>query len=179
MAWRELSLRTADGIDRVVARICEAVILIVGTVLLAMLAGNVLARYALDSGGFRFAQELPERLFPVLIMAGVVLGVQKGAHAAVETVLFLLPGNGARLMLVVGHIIIIASYLILAKDIVALAEMVWVDRSPVMGIPAAYGYYAIAIGFALVVIVTATLAVKVALIGPEAMPVPAPEEQIS
>lgn len=179
MSWRDVSLRTADGIDHVVARFCEAVILIVGTVLLALLAGNVLARYVFDSGGFRFAQELPERLFPVLIMAGVVLGVQKGAHAAVETVLFLLPRQGARLMLAAGHAIVIISYIVLCKDIIALAEMVWIDRSPVMGIPAAYGYYTIAIGFGLVVTVTATLAVKVVLIGPEAMPVPSPEEQVS
>ena len=37
----------------------------------------------MESGGFRFAQELPERLFPWFIMAGVALAVQKGGHMAV------------------------------------------------------------------------------------------------
>ena len=57
--------------------------------------------------------------------------------------------------------------------------MLWIDRSPVMGIPASYGYYTLAIGLTLVIVVTATQAVRVALMGPEAMPVPAPEEQVA
>jgi TRAP-type C4-dicarboxylate transport system permease small subunit len=177
--WRHGAITLADGMDRLVARFCELVVIIVGAALLAMLAANVGARYVLDSGGFRFAQELPERLFPVFIMAGVVLGVQKGGHMAVETVLVMLGREGARLMLLAGHAIVIGSYLLLSRDILQLAEMLWIDRSPVMGIPASYGYYTLAFGLSLVILVTATQAVRVALTGPEAMPVPAPEELVS
>lgn len=173
------AVRLADAVDRVVAGFCEIVVIGVGSVLLALLTANVCARYALDSGGFRFAQELPERLFPVFIMAGVVLGVQKGGHMAVETVLVMLGRQGARLMLLLGHAIVIGSYLLLSRDILLLAEMLWIDRSPVMGIPASYGYYTIAVGLALVIVVTATQALRVAVMGPEAMPVPAPEEQVA
>lgn len=169
----------AEMTDRLAARFCEVVLILVGTALLAMLAANVGARYALDTGGFRFAQELPERLFPVFIMAGVVLGVQKGGHMAVETILLMLGRQGARLMLLVGHAIVIGSYLLLSRDILMLADMLWIDRSPVMGIPASYGYYTLAVGLALVILVTATQALRVAIMGPEAMPVPGPEEQIS
>lgn len=177
--WRAGAIAWANGVDRLVARLCEAVVIAVGSALLAMLAANVGARYVLDSGGFRFAQELPERLFPVFIMAGVVLGVQKGGHMAVETVLAMLGREGARAMLLVGHAIIIGSYILLSRDILMLAEMLWIDRSPVMGIPASYGYYTLAVGLALVIIVTATQAVRVALMGPESMPTPAPEELVS
>ncbi len=151
----------------------------VGIALLAMLAANVGARYVLESGGFRFAQELPERLFPVFIMAGVVLGVMKGGHMAVETILLMLGREGARTMLLTGHAIVIGSYLLLGKDILLLADMLWVDRSPVMGIPASYGYYTLAIGLGLVIVVTATQAARVAAMGPEAMPTPGPEEMVS
>lgn len=177
--WRARAIRGANGIDRIVAWLCEAVVILVGTALLALLAGNVGARYVLDSGGFRFAQELPERLFPVFIMAGIVLAVQKGGHMAVETVLSKLNRDGARLMLVFGHIIVIASYILLSTDILALADMLWIDRSPVMGIPSSYGYYTLAIGLLLVIVATATQAVRVALCGPEAMPTPSPEEQVA
>ncbi|WP_420103982.1 TRAP transporter small permease [Bosea sp. (in: a-proteobacteria)] len=177
--WRDCVIRLANGVDFVVAKLCETVVIAVGSVLLALLAANVGARYVLDSGGFRFAQELPERLFPVFIMAGVVLGVQKGGHMAVETVLAMLGREGARLMLVVGHLIVIGSYVLLSHDILLLAEMLWIDRSPVMGIPASYGYYTIAIGLGLVIVVTATQAARVTLMGPEAMPVPGPEEQVA
>ncbi|MEI5668697.1 TRAP transporter small permease subunit [Bosea sp. CCNWLW174] len=177
--WRAGVIRLADRVDLVVAQSCEIVVIGVGSLLLAMLAANVGARYVLDSGGFRFAQELPERLFPVFIMAGVVLGVQKGGHMAVETVLVMLGRQGARAMLLVGHAIVIGSYILLSRDILLLAEMLWIDRSPVMGIPASYGYYTIAIGLALVIVVTANQAARVAIMGPEAMPVPAPEEQVA
>jgi TRAP-type transport system small permease protein len=177
--WRASAIALADGLDRLASRFCEVVVIAVGSALLAMLAGNVGARYVLDSGGFRFAQEVPERLFPVFIMAGVVLGVQKGGHMAVETVLGMLGREGARIMLLVGHAIVIGSYLVLSKDIMLLAEMLWIDRSPVMGIPASYGYYTLAVGLALVILVTTTQALRIALMGPEAMPTPAPEEQVA
>jgi TRAP-type C4-dicarboxylate transport system permease small subunit len=177
--WRASAIRLANAVDGLAARFCRIVVIAVGSTLLAILAANVGARYALDSGGFRFAQELPERLFPVFIMAGVVLGVQKGGHVAVETVLAMLGREGARIMLLVGHAIVVGSYVLLSRDILLLAEMLWIDRSPVMGIPASYGYYTIAIGLALVIAVTTTQAVRVALLGPEAMPVPAAEDQVA
>jgi TRAP-type C4-dicarboxylate transport system permease small subunit len=177
--WRASAIAAADGIDRLAARLCEVIVIAVGSALLAMLTANVGARYVLDSGGFRFAQELPERLFPVFIMAGVVLGVQKGGHMAVETILAMLNREGARIMLLAGHVIVIGSYILLSKDILLLAEMLWIDRSPVMGIPASYGYYTLAVGLALIIVVTATQAARVALMGPEAMPIPAPEESVA
>ncbi len=147
--------------------------------LLALLTANVLARYALDSGGFRFAQELPERLFPVFIMAGVALAVQKGGHMAVETVLAMLGRQGARVLLLVGHAIVIVSYVILGWEIFGLAEIMAIDRSPVLGLPSSYGYYTLGIGTILIILTTLTLAIRVALVGPEAMPIPGPEELIS
>ena len=64
------ALSVADIIDRSVGFICRAVILLTGLALLVLLTANVVARYVMESGGFRFAQELPERLFPWFIMAG-------------------------------------------------------------------------------------------------------------
>ncbi|MBP2148213.1 TRAP transporter small permease subunit [Xanthobacter autotrophicus DSM 597] len=177
--WRSGAIRGADRVDLAIAWFCQAVVILVGTLLLALLAANVAARYVLESGGFRFAQELPERLFPVFIMAGVVLAVQRGGHMAVETVLSKLGRTGARNMLVFGHIIVIASYIVLSRDIFELADMLWIDKSPVMGIPSSYGYLTLGGGLVLVILATATQATRVALLGPEAMPVPSPEELVS
>ncbi len=176
---RAALLRLSERIDWLVARFCEAVVLLVGGALLALLSANVLARYALASGGFRFAQELPERLFPVFIMAGVALAVQKGGHMAVETVLAMLNRQGARILLLVGHAIVIVSYVILGREIFGLAEIMAIDRSPVLGLPSSYGYYTLGVGTVLIIVTTLTLAIRVALIGPEAMPVPGPEELVT
>jgi TRAP-type C4-dicarboxylate transport system permease small subunit len=170
------ALAVANIIDRTVGFVCRAVILLTGIALLALLTANVVARYALESGGFRFAQELPERIFPWFIMAGVVLAVQKGGHMAVESVLSRLSQNGARIMLLIGHAIIIASYAILGWEAIGVADIVSIETSPVLGLSSSYSYYALALGCVGVILTTFALALRVAILGPEAMPTPDPEE---
>ena len=170
------ALAVAGVLDRVVGFTCRAVILLTGIALLAILTANVVARYVLESGGFRFAQELPERLFPWFIMAGVALAVQKGGHMAVESVLSRLNRQGARILLLVGHAIIIASYAVLSWEAMGVADIVSIEKSPVLGLSSSYSYYALALGCIAVILTTFALALRVAVIGPEAMPTPDPEE---
>jgi TRAP-type C4-dicarboxylate transport system permease small subunit len=170
------AVAVANIIDRSVGFLCRAMILLTGIALLAILTANVVARYVLESGGFRFAQELPERLFPWFIMAGVALAVQKGGHMAVETVLSRLSRNGARVLLLVGHAIIIVSYAILGWEAISVADIVSIEKSPVLGLSSSYSYYALALGCAAVILTTFALALRVAMLGPEAMPTPDPEE---
>jgi TRAP-type C4-dicarboxylate transport system permease small subunit len=170
------ALAVANIIDRSVGFLCRAMILLTGIALLLILTANVVARYVLASGGFRFAQELPERLFPWFIMAGVALAVQKGGHMAVESVLLRLSRNGARMMLLIGHAIIIASYAILGWEALGVADIVSIETSPVLGLSSSYSYYALALGCATVILTTFALALRVAMLGPEAMPTPDPEE---
>jgi TRAP-type transport system small permease protein len=170
------ALSVADIIDRAVGFICRAVILLTGLALLVLLTANVVARYVMESGGFRFAQELPERLFPWFIMAGVALAVQKGGHMAVESVLARLSRNGARIMLLVGFAIIIASYAILGWEALGVADIVSIETSPVLGLSSSYSYYALFLGCVGVILTTLALAIRVAKLGPEAMPTPDPEE---
>ena len=170
------TLAVANMIDRAVGLSCRVVIQLTGIALLAILTANVVARYVLDSGGFRFAQELPERLFPWFIMAGVALAVQKGGHMAVETILARLSRSGARILLLVGHAIIIASYAVLAWEALSVAEIVAIEKSPVLGLSSSYSYYALVLGCIAVILTTFALALRVARLGPEAMPTPDPEE---
>ena len=170
------ALSVANIIDRSVGFMCQAMILLTGIALLAILTANVVARYVLESGGFRFAQELPERLFPWFIMAGIALAVQKGGHMAVESLLARLSRGGARVLLLVGFAIIIASYAILGWEALGVADIVSIETSPVLGLSSSYSYYALALGCLAVILTTFTLALRVWQLGPEAMPTPDPEE---
>ena len=49
-------------------------------------------------------------------------------------------------------------------------------RSPALGLLGSYGYWAIAAGCALIALGTVVTARRIAVIGPEAMPQPSPEE---
>jgi TRAP-type C4-dicarboxylate transport system permease small subunit len=172
-------LRAAAVTDHAVALLCRAVLVLTGLALTGVLAANVVARYALASGGFDWAQEVPERLFPWFIMAGVALAVQSGGHIAVEWILGTLPRAGRRLLLLAGHLLVIAAYLTLAEQALEVAEIAKIERSPALGLPGSHGYWAVAAGCLLLALGTLTNGLRVALLGPEAMPQAAQTEAVT
>ena len=170
------ALKVADASDRVVALICRLALLVTGTALLVILSANVVARYALHSGGFSFAQELPERLFPWFIAAGVALAAQHGGHMSVEWLLERSGHHARRLLIVGGNLLVILSYLVLCRQALFVASIAAAEHSPVLGLPGSHGYWAIAAACILLVLATASITVRVWLLGPDALPKPNPEE---
>ena len=77
---------------------------------LGVLTANVIARYVLATGGFDWAEEVPQQLFPWFIMAGVALAVQHGGHIAVEWLLGKLGRGGKRFVLLAGHVLVLFAY---------------------------------------------------------------------
>jgi TRAP-type transport system small permease protein len=169
-------LKAADIIDRGIALLCQGVLLLTGVALMGVLTANVIARYVLATGGFDWAEEVPEQLFPWFIMAGVALAVQHGGHIAVEWLLGQLDRAATRAVLLAGHALVIGAYLLLGWLALGVAEIVAVERSPALGLPKSYGYWAIAAGCVLLALSTLTVAIRIAVVGPEAMPRPSPEE---
>ena len=169
-------ITAVDAADRAVALLCQGVLLLTGTVLMGVLTANVVARYVLATGGFDWAEEVPQQLFPWFIMAGVGLAVQRGGHIAVEWLLGKLGREGKRVVLLAGHAVVALAYLALCWQALTVAEIVTIERSPALGLPGSYGYWAIAAGCLLLALGTVTVAIRVALLGPEAMPQPSPEE---
>lgn len=168
-------LRLADGLDRIVSIFCRAIVLVTGVALLALLFGNVVARYTMG-GGFSFAQELPERIFPFFIMAGVALATQHGGHMAVEMLPELAGRRVEQVIRILAQTIVIVGHAVMVYVTIQVAEISWIDLSPVLNMPASYSYYALAGGSAAVIIATTALVIRLFIIGPEAMPVPTPEE---
>jgi TRAP-type C4-dicarboxylate transport system permease small subunit len=160
--WGRL-LAGADLLDRLIAHLCRFLVLATGIALTAILAGNVVARYAFASGGINAAQELPEQLFPWVIVAGITLAAQAGAHMSVDWLLVKLDTRGSRALLLLGNAIVLASYLVLFHQAMMVADIAWVERSPVLGLPNSYGYWAIALGCILLAVTTACASLRIAL----------------
>ena len=158
------------------ALLCQGVLLLAGTVLMVVLTANVVARYVLATGGFDWAEEVPQQVFPWFIMAGVALAVQHGGHVAVEWLMGKVGREGKRVVLLAGHALVVLAYAVLCWQALVVADIVAIERSPALGLPGSYGYWAIAAGCVLLALCTLTNAVRLALIGPEAMPQPSPEE---
>jgi TRAP-type transport system small permease protein len=166
----------ADGVDRVVGVVCRAIVLITVIVMLVVLGANVVARYALGEGGLTWVSEVPEQLFPWLIAAGIVLGVQHGAHIAVDLLPRALGPGGLRLLIVAVSLLVAATYLVFLVVSLQVAGLAAVERSPILQIPRSLGYYALAFAALLTAVCSLTIAARVALLGPDAAPEPNPEE---
>ena len=164
------------GLDRAVAWLCQAIVLLAGTALLLVLASNIVARYVLSAGGFDWAQEVPERLFPWFIMAGVVLAGQQGGHVAVEWVLPKLTNAGRKWLLAVVHLLVAAAYLWLTRLALEVADITAIERSPVLGLPTSHGYFALAGGSVLLAVATLCILVRIVALGPDAAPSPVADE---
>lgn len=157
----------ADLVDRVVAAACRFIVLVTGLALTAILAANVAARYVLETGGFRAAQELPERIFPWFIVGGIVLASQAGGHMAVEWLPGKLGPRGRRSLLLGGNAIVVVAYAVLLREAMRLADIASAERSPVLGLSGSHGYWAMALGLGLVGVVTITSSLRIAVLGPE------------
>lgn len=168
-----------NGIDRLVAMLCKAIVLVTVIILLAVLGTNVVVRYVLAHGGVAWVIEIPEQLFPWLIAAGIVLAVQHGAHIAVDILLQSLGRNGRRFLIVAISLLITVAYLILLRVSLQVAEIAAFERSPILQLPRNIGYYAIALAALLTALCSLTIAIRVALLGPEAAPQPNPEESVT
>ena len=75
-------LTAADAVDRAVALLCQGVLLLTGTAMMVVLTANVVARYVLATGGFDWAEEVPQQVFPWFIMAGAPGVAAPGAPSA-------------------------------------------------------------------------------------------------
>ncbi len=169
----------ADGIDHAVGLVCRFVVLLTVILLLAVLGANVFVRYALGHGGLTWASEAPEQLFPWLIAAGIVLAVQQGAHIAVSLLLETLGHGGRRWMIVAINLVVAAAYLVLLQVLLQVAGIAAAERSPILGLPRSLGYYALSFGAGLTAVCSLTIALRVAVLGPDAAPQPNPEESVT
>ena len=164
---RRRMLAAANAIDRLITRVCRFVVLVTGIALTAILTGNVVARYVLASGGIDAAQEIPERLFPWFIVAGMALAAQAGGHMSMDWVLDRLRPRGRRWLLLLANTIVFLSYLVISQQAMALAEIAKIERSPVLNLPGSHGYWAIAFGCLLLALATACTGMRLMLTGPE------------
>lgn len=161
-------LQGVDMVSRAIVILSRFVVIASGIALTVVTTANVVARYASQSGGFSFAQELPMLMFPWFILAGIVLAAHAGGHMAVEWLYDKL-GGGMRLSaFVLANVISIIAFVILAYQSIVVAEIAGMEQSPVLRLPNSIGYYALAVGAFLVSIVTAAATVRVLRLGWEA-----------
>lgn len=145
---------TQHGTTAQVVRWVDKVIVGIGTVLaitaLAVmfmsLMAEVVVRY-LTNQGMGWPTEMPNILFPWLVMSGIVLAAQRGQHIAVTALNGLLGKAGNRVLLIGHQVLIAATFLYLAWIGLDVIEITGSEAYPVTGLAARWAYLAMIYGF--------------------------------
>jgi TRAP-type transport system small permease protein len=122
-----------NPLEHAIVGICSIVLIFV------ILTANTILRYT-GGTGLQWANELPELLFPWLVMAGVVLGAEKGAHIATVFLMEAVPQPVQRIVGVVGWLVVAALYATLSKATYSMLEIVHDEKSPILQVPGSVTY---------------------------------------
>ena len=139
-------------LDRAIGAACRVALYATLAVVFVILSANVALRY-LAGTSLASASELPELLFPWMIMAGVVLAAQHGSHIAVVIVTQKL-GASRRWVLAAGSLVVAVLYAALAVTAWPLMEIAADERSPILQVPGSVSVGCLVLGFAMLSIVT-------------------------
>jgi TRAP-type transport system small permease protein len=142
-------LRALDNIDAAIMLMCKITIVVTGTALLLLLAASVISRYFFNFS-LIWVGEVPDQLFPWMITAGVALATVTNSHIAVDLLVKVFPDSLRRVVIYVVQILVLVTYAWLTKLALDVAAITALERSPVLHIPGSIGYYAFALGAALV-----------------------------
>ena len=96
-------------IDATIERFCRAIDLLIAAALAVMVVlvfGNVVLRYAFNSG-IAVSEEISRWLFVWLCFMGAVVAMKDGAHLGTEMLVSRLPVAGKKVCMVLGHLLML------------------------------------------------------------------------
>lgn len=140
------ALLIANVIGLAIERIAMAV---AGLALMAMfcaLLAEVIVRYFTDSN-LGWPAELPNILFPWLVMSGIVIAAQRSAHIAAEPVRMLLGNRAVRALLMGLHLLVAVSFACLAWLSLTVIVITKIQVFPMTGLGQSWAYSAMLFGF--------------------------------
>jgi TRAP-type C4-dicarboxylate transport system permease small subunit len=115
-------------------------------VMFLSLMAEVIVRYVTNQG-MGWPTEIPNLLFPWLMMSGIVLAAQYGKHIAVETIRAFLGKNLNRVLLMSLQVVIICTFFYLAQVGLFVIEITGSEVYPVTKVSAKWAYLSIIVGF--------------------------------
>lgn len=138
-------------LERSIVAICSAVLWVTTSVIFVILTANTVLRYT-GGAGLQWANELPELLFPWLVVAGVVLAAEKGAHIATVFLIEALPPRVQRAVATLGWLVVAALYATLCKATYGMLEIVNGETSPILHVPGSVTYACVLGGMAMLAV---------------------------
>lgn len=137
-----------NRLESTIVAVCSVVMWVTTVVIFVILTANTVLRYV-GGTGLQWANELPELLFPWLVMAGVVLAAEKGGHIATVFLMEALPKAAQRIVATIGWLIVAALYGTLTKATYGMLEIVHDEKSPILQVPGSVTYACVLGGMAM------------------------------
>lgn len=135
-------------VERIVTGLCRIVLWVSTLVIFVILVCNTALRYA-SGASLQWANEVPELLFPWLVMSGVVLAAAQGAHITTTFLVEALPVRVQRAAAIAGWLAVAGLYAVLAWSTLNMLEIVHDERSQILGIPGSVTYACVMSGMAM------------------------------
>lgn len=133
-------------VDSAITAISTVVAVAALTIMFLSLMSEVVVRYFTNQG-LGWPTEMPNLLFPWLVMGGIVLGAQRGQHIAVTAIQGKLGTTGNRVLLSAHQVLIAVVFFYLAWVGMDVVEITGSETYPVTGITAKWAYLSMIAGF--------------------------------
>ena len=146
-----MSVPAQGPVDRAIAGVCRVVLWLSTAVIFVILCANTVLRYATGTS-LQWANEVPELLFPWLVMAGVVLAAQHGAHIATTFLMEALPAAARRIVATLSWAVVAGLYATLTVATFRMLEIVHDEKSPILQLPGSITYGCVMGGLALLAV---------------------------
>lgn len=137
-----------NPIERGIAVLCQVVLWISTTVIFVILVANTVLRYA-TGASLQWANEVPEFLFPWLVMSGVVLAALQGAHIATTFLMDAVSPAARRIVATLSWLVVAGLYATLSVATFRMLEIVHDEKSPILQLPGSLTYGCVMAGMAL------------------------------
>jgi len=122
-------------------RLLEVLIALALAVMVVLVFGNVVLRYAFNSG-ITVSEEVSRWLFVWLTFLGAIVALKEHGHLGSDMLVSRLPTGGKKLLLVVGHVLMLYITWLLFSGSLAQAKINWDVEAPVTGASVAIFYSA-------------------------------------
>jgi len=127
-------------------KVLDALIALALAIMVVLVFGNVVLRYAFNSG-ITVSEEVSRWLFVWVTFLGAVVAVKERGHLGTDFLVARLPVLGKKICLVVGHLLMLYATWLLFSGSLAQARINWDVEAPVTGASTAI-FYASGIVFA-------------------------------
>lgn len=141
-------------LEKLTARTLEGLVALCMSLMVVLVFGNVVLRYAFNSG-ITASEELSRYLFVWLVFLGAIVAMKEHAHLGVDTLVRRLPPWGKRACLVASNVLMLACCVILFLGSWKQTGLNLDNLAPVTGLPVAWLYgagLAASVGIALVLL---------------------------